>query len=165
MSGKRQPVEVLQANGRKHLTNEEIEQRLDQEVHISAPDAVVPPKWLLKKHHAEFIEIGTILLNAGLYTDLDRDILAQYFVCRDGWIKAEKHAAKAIREHNGESAKTWSGVQASYFKQARQCGEALGLSVTSRCRLVIPAAMAPAESNDDEFTAILRKRQQAAVNG
>lgn len=165
MPGKRQPVEVLQANGRKHLTMAEIEQRRDQELRISAPKSVVPPKWLAKKYHPEFIEIGSILLAAGLYTELDRDVLAQYFICREGWIKAEKHAAKAIREHNGESAKTWSGVQASYFKQARQCGEALGLSVTSRCRLVVPAALQSEEPADDEFTEMLRKRQRAAVSG
>lgn len=168
MAGRRQPTALVEANGRKHLTQAEADQRRDQEVHVPPPETVTPPKWLLKTYHQEFLEIGEILRTAGLYTDLDRDVLAQYFVLRSRWEKADKLAAKAIRERDEKLAKEWTSVQSSYFKQARQCAEAMGLSVTSRCRIVVPsvlvnAAAAPTGDGTDDFTRVLRERQEAAL--
>jgi P27 family predicted phage terminase small subunit len=170
MAGKRQPTDVIVANGRKHLSRAEEDDRRDREVHVPPAEALTPPKWLAKKHHAEYFDIAGILNQAGLFSDLDRDVLAQYFVCRDGWIKAEKQAAKAIRTKDADDAKTWAGIQGTYFKQARQCAEAMGLSVTSRCRIVVPAALVTAASaqgddTEDEFTAILHDRQRRAMGG
>lgn len=170
MAGKRQPTALVEANGRKHLTRAEADGRRDQEVHVPPPDAAVPPKWLLKKYHREFQEIGDILLAAGLYAELDRDVLAQYFVARDRWLNADKKAAKAIKADDEKLAKEWSAIQNTYFKQARQCAETMGLSVTSRCRIVVPAAVVNAagaapEDEMDEFTQKLRTRQAAALGG
>ena len=61
MPGPRQPTDLLKATGRKHLSQQEEDQRRDQEVHVPPPDQVEPPKWLLKKFHKEFREIGEIL--------------------------------------------------------------------------------------------------------
>lgn len=168
MAGKRQPTDVVIASGRKHMTRAEVDQRRDQEVHVLPPDAAVPPKWLPKKYHREFKEIGEILRAAGLYAELDRDVLAQYFVARDRWLNADRKAAKAIRDNDEKLAREWSSIQNTYFKQARQCAECMGLSVTSRCRIVVPAAVvnaagAPAEDGEDEFTRTLRARQAAAL--
>lgn len=170
MSGKRQPTALVAANGRKHLTKAETDARLDREVHVPPPEAAMPPRWLAKKFHAEFREIGEILRSSGLYAELDRDVLAQYFVARERWTRADKLASNAIRDKDEKLAKEWTSVQGTYFKQARQCAEAMGLSVTSRCRIVVPdvivnAASAPTEDSPDEFTARLRERQDAAMAG
>lgn len=168
MAGKRQPTALVEANGRKHLTRAEADERRDREVHVPPPDAAEPPKWLLKKYHREFREIGEILRAAGLYAELDRDVLAQYFVARDRWLNADRKAAKAIRDNDEKLAREWSSIQHTYFKQARQCAESMGLSVTSRCRIVVPAAVVNAagaapEYGEDEFTRTLRARQAAAL--
>lgn len=94
MPGKRQPTDIVKAKGLKHMTQAEEDARRDQEVHVPPPDKAVPPKWLPKKYHNEFCEIGEILRTAGLYAELDRDVLAQYFVCRERWLHADKLAAK-----------------------------------------------------------------------
>lgn len=167
MPGKRQPTNLLEANGRKHLTRAEADERRDQEVYVPPPEQVSPPQWLPKRLHKEFREVGEILLAAGLYAELDRDVLAQYFLSRDRWIKSDKKAAAAIQAGDEKKAREWTGVQGAYFKQARQCAESMGLSVTSRCRIVVPAAVvnaaAPPSDADDEFTCILRSRQMAAM--
>lgn len=168
MSGMRQPTEVVVANGRKHLSRAEEEKRRDHEVYVAPPGAAEPPKWLQKKLHGEFREIGEILLAAGLYAELDRDVLAQFLVCRERWVRADKLAAKAIRDEDEKLAKEWTGVQSTYFRQCRQCAEVMGLSVSSRCRLVIPEALGgrvKSAEEVDEFTQALRARQAKAAGG
>lgn len=170
MAGKRQPTDLVAANGRKHMTQAEEDQRRDQEVHVPPPDAAVPPKWLPKRLHGEFREIGEILRAAGLYAELDRDVLGQYFLARERWLKADRKAASAIKADDEKLAREWTSVQGAYFKQARQCAEAMGLSVTSRCRIVVPTAVVNAagaapEDEADEFTRTLRARQAAALGG
>ena len=168
MPGKRQPTEVLEAGGRKHLTEAEKDARRDREVHVPPPEDVVPPRWLPKKLHEEYREIGEILRTAGLYAELDRDVLGQYFLARDRWLQADKLAAKAIRDKDEALAQKWAGTQNTYFRQARQCAESMGLSVSARCRIVVPAAIqnagkAAREDGADEFTRTLRARQAAAL--
>lgn len=168
MAGKRQPTALVETNGKKHLTRAEADARRDREVHVPPPEQVTPPRWLPKRLHGEFREIGDILLAAGLYAELDRDVLGQYFLARERWIRADKKAAAAIRADDEKLARDWTGVQGVYFKQARQCAEAMGLSVTSRCRIVVPPALvnaagAAAGDGDDEFTQRLQARQAAAL--
>ena len=163
MPGPRQSVDVLKAKGKKHLSKAEEAQRRDMEVQVEAPSAVTPPKWLKKKHHSEFLAIGQILLNAGLYKELDRDVLAQYFVCREHWLHADKEAAKAIKEKDDKGAQAWTGIQATYFKQARQCASAMGLDVTARCRLIVPDGMKQAGEEDNPFLSLIRGGK--AANG
>lgn len=167
MAGKRQPTSIVVANGKKHLTKAEIDERLDSEVRVPAPEKAVPPKWLPKKFHAEFQELGELLLRAGLYAELDRDILAQYLVTRERWARADKLTSAAIREKDEKLAKEWGGLQSTYFKQCRQCAEAMGLSITSRCRISLPTALQTASAPDDEedeFTRRLHARQAGAFS-
>ena len=103
-----------------------------------------------------------------MYAELDRDVLGQYFLSRERWLRADKKAGAAIRAGDEKLAREWTGVQGTYFKQVRQCAEAMGLSVASR--IVVPqalqnAAKAPAAAGEDEFTQRLRQRQAAALEG
>ena len=166
MPGPRQPTDLLKAAGRKHLSQQEEDQRRDQEVHVPPPDQAEPPRWLLKKFHKEFREIGEILRQAGLYTELDRDVLGQFLVARDRWVRADKLASAAIRDKDEKLARECTAVQGTYFKQCRQCAEVMGLSISSRCRLVVPDALVNAAKDDgeeDEFTRTLRARQAMAA--
>ena len=105
---------------------------------------------------------------AGLYSELDRDVLGQYFLARERWLRADKLASQAIRDKDENLAQKWASTQNTYFRQARQCAESMGLSVTARCRIVIPpplqnAGKAGPEDGIDEFTRQLRARQAAAL--
>lgn len=155
MPGKRQPTDLIKANGRKHLSKAEEAERRSAEVHIPAPTDVTPPKWLAKRFHEEFLEIGEILHGSGLYAELDRDVLGQYFMARDGWLKANKKAAAAIRADDEKLAQSWATVQNTYFRQARQCAESMGLSVTSRCRLVVPENAKQKGEDDNPFLRLI----------
>ena len=168
MPGPRQPTDLVQARGKKHFSQTEEDQRRDQEVHVQPPDRAEPPRWLGKKFHAEFREIGEILRQAGLYTELDRDVLGQFLVARERWLRSDRLASAAIRARDEKLAKEWTAVQSSYFRQCRQCAEVMGLSISSRCRLVVPEVLANAakdEGEEDEFTRALKARQARAAGG
>ena len=154
--GKRQPTALVKANGRKHLSKAEEAERTASEPQVQAPTVIVPPKWLAKRFHAEFLEVGQILVDAGIYTDLDRDVLGQYFVAREGWLKANRKAAAAIKADDSKLAQGWTAVQNTYFRQARQCAESMGLSVSSRCRLVVPEGAKQKSEDDNPFLQLIR---------
>lgn len=162
MAGKRQPTALIEAAGRKHMSRAEADARRDREVFVPPAKQFNPPGWLLKKHHQEFLSLAQKLADCGLYTELDADIIAQYVVARADWVAARKLAARAIREKDLRAAREWTSVQAAYFKQARQAGEAMGLSVTSRCRLVLPQGMEQQAQDDapDDFAVRLLERQR-----
>lgn len=141
MAGKRQPTALVKANGKKHLSRAEEAERLAAEPKVDPPSTVTPPKGLEKRFHNEFLEIGQILLAAGLYTELDRDVLGQYFVLRDRWRRADKRASAAIRANNEKSAQAWTSVQKSYFQQAHECAIRLGMTIDSRCKLMVPESV------------------------
>lgn len=168
MPGPRQPTDMVKAMGRKHMTRAEEDQRRDREVYVPPPGQAQPPRWLAKKFHREFREIGEILRQAGLYSELDRDVLGQFLVARERWYRADRLASAAIRDKDEKLAREWSGVQGTYFKQCRQCAEVMGLSVSSRCRLVVPEVLKNAAADageEDEFTRALRARQARAAAG
>lgn len=174
MAGGRQSAAMLEMNGTAHMSQAELDERRDREVHVAIPDRAEPPKWLGKKHHGEYRRIGEILLAAGLFTELDRDVLGQYFVAFEQWLLASRklHAALRSRADGAkEDARTWSGIQKASFSQARQCADSLGLSVTSRCRIVVPTEVASAAAavgqgeEEDEFSRLLAQRQNRALAG
>lgn len=163
MSGRRQPTDVVKANGRKHLSQAEEAERRAGEVQVPPPDNYDPPGWLPKKLHKEFTDMAQRLDRLGLYSDFDRDVLAQYYLCRDRWQAADKKATKAIRANDDEQARAWTIVQGSYFKQARQCAESMGLSVSSRCKLVVPRSADDDQDNVNPFLQVIRGGK--AANG
>lgn len=159
MPGPRLPTDVVKRRGKKHMSQAEEAERRAGELNVPAPEKATPPDWLDKEYRAEFRRLGRQLIPLGLYTDLDTDVLAQFLVCRARWIEADKMAAAWIAAQNAGLASKWATVQGTYFKQCRQCAQALGLDVSSRCKLVIPTQD---DEGEDEFTAYLSRRREAA---
>ena len=86
MAGQRQPIELLQAKGKKHLTKAEIEARKQTEIH--APNYnIKPPKWLTAKQKTKFKSIVSELLAIDLVTNLDVDALARLIISQDQYIE------------------------------------------------------------------------------
>lgn len=148
MPGKRQPTDVVEANGRKHLSEAEKAERRSVEVQVVRPKTAKPPKWIPELLKAEFRRIGKQLLACGLYTDLDADTLGRYLVAQHQYLIAAQETEKALAERDQETADSWGRIQERYFKQARNCANDMGLTVTSRCRLVVPNMGAGAQSTE-----------------
>ena len=148
MAGKRQPTDVVIANGRKHLSKTEEAKRRAGEVKISPAKTAKPPKWLQEELKKDFRRLGKQLIAAGLYTELDADTLGRYLVAQHQWELATHEVEKALAEIDPEEAEDWSRIQDRYFKQARNCANDMGLTVTSRCRLVVPESRQETEDSN-----------------
>ena len=148
MAGKRQPTDVVIANGRKHLSKTEEAERRAGEVKVSPAKTAK-----LKK---DFRAIGKRLIASGLYTELDADTLGRYLVAQHQWLIATGEAEKALDQRDQEGADSWGKIQERYFKQARNCANDMGLTVTSRCRLVVPDTGKQATEDSNPMLELIR---------
>lgn len=138
MPGPRQPTDVVEARGRTHLSKAEAAKRRAGEVQVPRPKTVKVPKWIPESLKKDFRRLGKQLLACGLYTDLDADTLGRYLVAQHQYLIATDETEKNLARRDQEAADSWGRIQERYFKQARNCANDMGLTVTSRCRLVVP---------------------------
>lgn len=155
MPGPRQPTDLVIANGRKHLSTTEEAERRAREVTVPKPKAAKPPKWLPESLKKDFRALGKKLIAANIYTDLDADTLGRYLVAQNQWLSATKEANKALNQRDQEQAERWGRIQDRYFKQARNCANDMGLTVTSRCRLVVPEGVKQQTGDKNPFLQII----------
>lgn len=158
MAGSRLPIEVVQARGSKHLTKAEIEKRTTGEIKPNT-DNIVAPGYLTKRQRAEFDKIAAQLEKLKILGETDVDALARYIVAQDFYINAVKQMRKTEVKNDPVAFDTWSKIQERYFKQCRSSANDLGLSISSRCKLVVPETKEPPKENK------FKKFEKAAVNG
>ena len=156
MAGKRQPTDVVLANGRKHLSKNEEAERRSGEVRLPPSKTARPPKWLPEYLKKDFRVLGKKLIAAGIYTDLDGDNLGRYLLAQHQYLIATQETEKALAKRDQEEADAWGRIQSRYFKQARNCANDMGLTVTSRCRLVVPPANKQSGEEDNPFLRLIQ---------
>jgi P27 family predicted phage terminase small subunit len=146
----KEPVNLILLKGKsKHLTKKDIEERQAAEVKAPA-DNIEPPKYLTKKLKEEFIAIANELQRIDLITNLDADALARFLIAREQYVRASNAlrttpiVVTAIDE-TGKKHKIPNERYADLllnqdklFKQSRAAASDLGLTISSRCRLVVP---------------------------
>ena len=152
MAGQRQPIEVVMAKGKKHLTKDEIKKR--QESEIKAPsDNIEAPNYLTKKQKEKFEQYATQLLELNIMSNLDSEALAKYITTNDMYeMVTKKLRSKEVRE-NIALFEHYSKAQERYLKLSRSMANDLGLSISSRCKLVVPTPQQPTTSENkfDKF--------------
>lgn len=149
MAGRpREPINLIMAKGKKHLTKAEIEERQETEITTDHTN-VKPPDYLNEEEIKEFYRISQILLDIGIITELDEDCLAHYLVSNSSYIKytkkirtLEDELLEAKRTDRKAKLKseidTYLTYQDKALKQCRACANDLGLSISSRAKLVMP---------------------------
>lgn len=160
MAGKRQPTDLIVLNGRKHLSKAEEAERRAGEPKVPKPKTVRVPKWVPKSLQADFRKVAKKLLACGIYTDLDADNLGRYLIAQHQYLIATAEVEKYLGARDCEQSDAWGRIQERYFKQARNCANDMGLTVTSRCRLVVPNNGSGAQNPEDNnpFLALINKR-------
>ena len=110
---------------------------------------VKPPDYLNEEEVKEFYRISQILLDIGIITELDEDCLAHYLVSNSSYIKytkkirvLEDELLEAKRTDRKAKLKseidTYLTYQDKALKQCRACANDMGLSISSRAKLVMP---------------------------
>lgn len=161
MPGPRQKLSVLEGNGRKHLSKSEKARRADQEVDLPKPKTMRVPKWLPQDCRKEFRALAKELLAADMgAAQLDRDTLGRYVVAQAQYAQACKMAGEALTAEDSALAEKWTKIQDTCFKQARACANDMGMTITSRCRLVLPEGAKPKEKNP--FEQMMEERMRRA---
>ena len=135
MARPRQPVSLLQAKGKKHLTKSEIEERKSKEVK-AANDKVEPPSYLPETLKKEFRRIASELIKVEIMTNLDCEALARFVVSEYNYQKVTKKMLKTGVDN--DKYFNYLLMQDKLFKQSRQAASDLGLTISSRCKLVTP---------------------------
>lgn len=135
----RQPTDLLLLKGKKHLTKEEIAKRKASEVKAPA-DKVKAPSYLPDDLKKEFRKIAKELLDIEIITNLDVDALARFVISRKLYLEVTQ---KLLEKPELLLNKDTIGIQDKLFKQCRAAASDLGLTISSRCKLVIPKKEEP----------------------
>lgn len=139
MSRPREPINLLIAKGKKHLTKEETEKRRKEEISINArKEDVKPPGYLGENLAKEFDKIAKKLLDIGIMTELDNDCLARYLLSKQLYLKYTSFLTEAIGKSKISNIERYMNLQDKAFKQCRAAASDLGLSISSRCKLIMP---------------------------
>ena len=154
MARPRQPIKLVQAKGAKHLTKEEIAKREAQELKVPTPAKVEPPEYIADapKLVEEFNDIAGKLLALKILTELDADSLARYLLAKQNYLQYTSLLNSAIRKNKVAEMATIQTMQDKAFKQVRAAASDLGLTISSRCRLVVPQAPEPKQNKFSRFS-------------
>lgn len=131
----REPIDLIIAKGKKNLTKKEIEERRAQE--IKAPNNnVEPPSYLPKNLIKEFNRIAEELIKLEIMSNLDSEALARFVTSEYNYQKVTKKLLKFGVENPAYYDTVL--LQEKLFKMVRQSANDLGLTISSRCKLVVP---------------------------
>lgn len=171
MAGQRQPIQLVKAKGKKHLTKAEIEER--ERTEVKAPsDKVTAPSYLTPAQKKAFRKIAKELREIGLISNLDVEALARLIIAQEKYREITKQIAEmplmiTVKYDTGKKDKAGNPIitdkevvngnverlaimQDRYFRQCRQGAADFGLTVSSRCRLVVPKA--PEVQKENKFS-------------
>lgn len=146
MANQRQPIQLIQAKGKKHLTKNEIAERTNSEI-SPITDGIAPPEYLSKKQKERFEEIAADLCALGIMGNTDCDALARYVEAEAMYIKISRILRRREVIEDIYMLEKYCAIQDKYFKQCRSAANDLGLSISSRCKLVVPKAADPPREN------------------
>lgn len=160
MARPRQPLELLVAKGNKHLTKQEIHDRTESEVK-PCTDEIVAPSYLTATQKKDFDKIAAQLDKLGIMGETDCETLARYITAQSLYAQAVKDLRKLSKERPKDAGAAelvqWAQLQEildkridRYFKQATAAASKLGLTISDRCKLVVPQA--PEAPKPDKFS-------------
>ena len=150
MAGQRLPIEVVQARGSKHLTKAEIQERKEREIK-PVTDDIIAPDYLTKKQKDTFYKLSSQLEKLKIMGETDVDALARYIVANDSDVHATKQLRKSEVKNDPMKYESWSKIQERNFKMVRASANDLGLSISSRCKLVVPGANKEDKPKENKF--------------
>ena len=154
MARPREPIDLITAKGKAHKTKAEIKERRETEVRGETDKIGAPAFLRTKAEKDKFAYIAGELERVGIMSNLDCDVLGRYIRAQRDWEKysrlVDRMQTKLSRVIGGDDddkiimysdlLSKYEGLRTKAFSQAQTCAASLGLTISSRCRLVIPKA-------------------------
>lgn len=157
MAGPRQPIELIIAKGKKNLTKAEIAARRASEVQ-PVTDGIEAPSYLTAAQKKQFFKLSGQLVKIRIMGETDCDTLARYITAESQYQAAVKELRSLQKDKPKKDNPTYQEPgdyykamelwyasldsadrrQERYFKQASVVARDLGLTISSRCKLVVP---------------------------
>lgn len=149
MGRPREPVDLVVLKGKKHLTKAEIEERKSKEVKAPS-DKIRAPSYLPKDLRRDFKKLSDELIRVEIMSNLDIDALARYLITHKEWLKNvqilnDLSPVETIEDEKGNEVVVPSGLYVELsknkdrlLKMCRALASDLGLTITSRCKIIIP---------------------------
>lgn len=154
MAGAKQPIALVQAKGRKNLTKKEIAKRMAEEVQPCTDD-IRAPSYLTIKQKTHFDKLANQLAKIKILGETDVEALARYVTAEAQYEETTKdlRALMKSKPRRGDAddvqyfdaMAAWADTQERmaklqdrYFRQAQTAASALGLTISSRCKLIAP---------------------------
>ena len=152
MAGRQKiPASIIEMRGKSHLSKEEIRKRKEEEIKVDS-DKVKAPSYLPPDLKREFNKIAKELLEINLITNLDVDTLARYVQSKKLYLELTN---KLLENPNIMiEEKDILIQQDKLFKQCRQTATDLGLTITSRCKIVLPKTKEEKKKPQNESEAL-----------
>lgn len=158
------PQKVIEMRGKSHQTKAEKEERRNSEPKMNDDKRIRAPDYLPEMLRAEFNELGQQLIKAKLACKLDRDVMARYLMSKQNWILAHEKAKDSLLfDDDPKTVGGWTKIANLYFNQCQSCANAMGLTITSRCKLVVPQDKN--EEENDPMAKMLAERMAKRASG
>ena len=155
MARPREPINLILAKGRTNMGADAIEARRASEVQ-PCPDGIEAPVYLTAAQKKHFVKLAGQLEKIKIMGETDCDTLARYVVAETQYrdaVKEQRKLAKSRPEKGDfpelgdyyKALEFWYAAQETadkrqerYYKQASALARDLGLTISSRCKLVVP---------------------------
>ena len=140
MARPREPIDLIKAKGKTNLSQKEYDERKSEELDVPFTD-VQPPEYLKgKKSIDKFNYYAGMLLQIGIFTELDVDCLARYIMGEQLYLQYTNLLIRLIKSSDYDRLGKIQSLQDRAFRQCQQCARDLGLTISARCKLVVPQA-------------------------
>ena len=149
MARPRQPIKLLEIKGKKHLTKEEIRQREADEVK-PVPKGIKPPAYLSESQKKLFRKLAKQLSKLEIMGETDNDALARLVIAQERFEEANEIMNKVDFFDDEKQYEVASRVYAKRLDELRKLASDLGLTISSRCKLVVPKV--PEKKTENKFS-------------
>lgn len=150
MGPRRKSVAELRASGSRHYSKAQLEEREKAEIKPPPTETIKPPSYLPKSLVPKFQQLSPVLIKMGVLTSVDGDCLARYLLAEANYLRATNRLTSAMNAGNTDDVQKWASIQDRFFKQCRAAGSDLGLTVSGRGHLQLPAGYEPEEVSGEE---------------
>lgn len=140
---------MLRAKGSRHYSKDDLDAREAMELRPARTGQIKPPPYLPESLREKFGEVAGTMTDLGIMTNLDSDGLARYLIAESNYLRMSVRLTAAMNAGNVDAAYKLASMQDRFFRQCRAAAGDLGLTISSRCGLLVPPS--PSRKERDDF--------------